>query len=259
MNIFYINLDKSTDRKEQIENNLNKFNLKYNRISAIEGLKLFEEDYRKEISELLDIDIEKLTPQYLSSKSNFNTYDRDINTILPKVACFLSHFKTLHHAIQNNLENILILEDDAIIENLEFSYPPNASIVYLGGFFKHKPEKDSYYEHNKKSKFFYINSEYLTVFSTVAYYLPNRKCIEHLYNIYRRTLLDGKPKRKYNDNTITRLVAAPSDRMLINYLQKEGLAVVSQPQIVKPNTELKSTICNKQKYIKQQLKLKLEY
>ena len=259
MNIFYINLDKSTDRKKQIENNLDKFNLKYNRISAIDGLKLFEEDYRTEIGELLDIDIEKLSPEYLSNKSNFNTYDRDINSILPKVGCFLSHFKALHNAIQNNLENILILEDDAVIENLDFAYPPNASVVYLGGFFKHKPEKDLYYEHNKKSKYFYINSKYLTVFSTVAYYLPNRKAIQHLYNIYRRTLLDGKPKRYYNENIISRLIACPSDRMLINYLQKEGFAVVSQPQIVKPNTELASTICNKKKYISQQKKLKLEY
>lgn len=259
MNIFYINLDKSTDRKEKLENNLNKFNLKYNRISAIEGMRLFEVDYRKEISELLNIDINKLTPEYLSSKSNFNTYDRDINSILPKVGCFLSHFKALHHAIQNNLDNILILEDDAIIEDLRFHYPPNASIVYLGGFFKHKPERDPYYAYNKNAKYFYINSKYLTVFSTVAYYLPNRKCIEHLYNIYRRTLLNGKPKRNYNDNIISRLIACPSDRMLINYLQKIGFAVVTQPQIVKPDIELKSTICNKQKYIKQQLKLKLEY
>ena len=259
MNIFYINLDKSTDRKKQIENNLDKFNLKYNRISAIDGLKLFEEDYRTEIGELLDIDIEKLSPEYFYSKSNFNVQDRDISTILPKVGCFLSHFKALHNAIQNNLENILILEDDAVIENLNFSYPPNASIVYLGGFFKHTPELDPYYEHNKKAKYFYINSKYLTLFSTVAYYLPNRKTIEHLYSIYRRTLLDGKPKRKYTDNTITRLIACPSDRMLINYLQKEGFAVVSQPQIVKPNTELASTICNKKKYISQQKKLKLEY
>jgi len=52
-----------------------------------------------------------------------------------RCACFLSHQKLLQYIVDNKIDDVLILEDDAIPteESIPIHYPRD-SIVYLGGF-----------------------------------------------------------------------------------------------------------------------------
>jgi len=257
MNIFFISLPKSEDRRERLSKNLNEFNFIGTHIEGVDGRLLNNDEYKNLIADKLQIDPNKLTYEYFSNKSNFNCMERDINYIMSKVGCFLSHFLCLHQAVENNLSSLLILEDDSIIKkNLNFEYPYNSSVVYLGGTFYHK-KVDPEYIKNRNSKFFKINSEYLTVYGGFGYFIPNREALLHLYSIYRRCFLDGKPKRKYCESG--RLLAVVADRMLINYLQKEGNACVVNPQLITTDYEFPSTISDKPKYIKQQKNMSFTY
>jgi len=257
-NIFFISLKESTNRREALLENLNKFDLKATHIEAIDGRFLISEEYRLLVAEQLEIDPDKLTYEYFRSKSNFNCFERDINYIMTKVGCFLSHMLCLKNAIQHDLDSLLILEDDAIIKKqIEFEYPANYDgIIYLGGFFFQKKSDIDYFK-NKNSKYFNINSNFLTVFGTVSYFLPSKNTILDLYNIYKRCFLDGKPKRYYSYEG--RLLACPADRMLINYYQKTNNSIMINPQLVEANMEFVSTICDKPKYLKQQRNFSKEY
>lgn len=77
-NVFYINLLHRTDRKEKVENHLNKLNWKYERFNAI----------------------------CLPKKKHSG-----------RIGCSMSHLKVLQKAYDNNLEYVVILEDDIEIEN----------------------------------------------------------------------------------------------------------------------------------------------
>lgn len=80
--VLYINIDERTDRKEEIEEQLNKMDIKFKRFDAVKGEK------------------------------------GDLNCI----GCLCSHLEVLTYAKNNNLKNILIFEDDFsfIISKEEF-------------------------------------------------------------------------------------------------------------------------------------------
>ena len=69
MNVIYINLDKRTDRNEQILGELKYFTTRYNRLSATQNQKGY-------------------------------------------LGCSMSHIRSLEYAINNNLDNMIVLEDD---------------------------------------------------------------------------------------------------------------------------------------------------
>lgn len=81
-NIFYINIDQRTDRKEEMENQLKNMDIKFKRFNAIKG--------------------EKGEPNC--------------------IGCLSSHLEILTYAKKNNLKNVLIFEDDFsfIISKEEF-------------------------------------------------------------------------------------------------------------------------------------------
>lgn len=88
-NIYWINLDRSKDRCELMEKNLNGSN--HTRIAAIDGL---EPDFEKKI-------------KVINSNPNFTS-------ALNAVLC--SHLKAIHLAKKNNLEYVIILEDKCCFE-----------------------------------------------------------------------------------------------------------------------------------------------
>jgi len=100
-NVIYINLDKRTDRKAEIEKELTVFNPeKIQRISAVA-----DAEY-------------------------------------PYVGCTKSHLKALKIARENDWDNVLILEDDAIWADIENAYPvfeklvqQPFDVIMLGGTF----------------------------------------------------------------------------------------------------------------------------
>ena len=103
---FYINLDTAKQRR-------NKF--------AETGFKRWKATTRQEVPEQID-------------KTMISMYNFGRESHLARCACFLSHTKLLEYIVNNNLNDVLILEDDAVKVNpLPVDYPRD-SIVYVGGF-----------------------------------------------------------------------------------------------------------------------------
>lgn len=102
--IFYINLDGRKDRNEHITNELSKYNIKYERFSAV---RLSEEE-----SELMT---QKGYP-LCEKVSDENPYHRDRikKVTLGQRSCLLSHLKIYQYAKEKNLNNVLIFEDDMV-------------------------------------------------------------------------------------------------------------------------------------------------
>ena len=72
-NIIYLNLDHRTDRDEYMKTQLKKFNLNAERISAVDGRKLDNREYRQQLAEELNIPEEKLCPEWWFNRRNFKT------------------------------------------------------------------------------------------------------------------------------------------------------------------------------------------
>jgi len=86
--IYYINLNRRPDRRRHIEEQLSKFNLSGTRVQAADG-------------------------KYLKWKKEYGIWSKTWNE--GAFGCCLSHRQALTHARDNKFENILILEDDAIL------------------------------------------------------------------------------------------------------------------------------------------------
>lgn len=257
MNILYINLDRAEDRNKTMINYFNLHNLNYIRIEAIDGIKLnYDNNYRIEISNLLNIPVEKLSPNYFLKKQNFMCLERDIDIIMNKVACSLSHYYAVKTALDNNFKNILILEDDIIFdENLNLNLndiPDNCDILYLGGWIKHT-KKDPNYLQNKTQQYIKINNEFIKVWGGFSYYLPTVESIYNIYSLHQRCFIDGKPRKK-NIEEPNRVLMFITDCMYVNYIQKKNCYLLNPPLFL-PNRNLSSSISYKKSYKNIQNKL----
>ena len=98
--ILYINLDRSNDRKINIESQMNKYNIKnYQRIQAVDGREI------KNIREGKMNDVRYINNYKVGSKS--------------ELACVLSHLKAIKYAYENNYDTVLIVEDDCSFELMD--------------------------------------------------------------------------------------------------------------------------------------------
>tara|TARA_R110000744_G_scaffold23543_1_gene59613 strand:+ start:2164 stop:2853 length:690 start_codon:yes stop_codon:yes gene_type:complete len=115
MKVFYINLDTAKERR-------NKFNdVPYERWKATT---------RQEV------------PTHISGKM-VSMYNFGKDAHLARCACWLSHTRLLEHIVENKINDVLILEDDAIkMNNLPKDYPKD-SITYVGGFLYNRKMMDS--------------------------------------------------------------------------------------------------------------------
>ena len=106
---------------------------------------------------------------------------------LATCGCFLSHIKLWKHIIDNKLDNVLILEDDAYKINEDPTNLPDDGITYLGGFFH------TIFMANKIKKLEVIIPESIDginlldksktrILMTISYYIPNWKIAEIMYN-----------------------------------------------------------------------------
>src|SRR5690606_3854414 len=85
---YLINLDRATERLEMMENEFNRIQLPFIRISAVDAKNLDKESFQVK-----------------------NRYDRDL---LPgEIGCFLSHVKTLKTFLDSDKDFAVIIEDDA--------------------------------------------------------------------------------------------------------------------------------------------------
>jgi len=89
--VFYINLDKDTDRNDRMIEQLNKFNISnYKRISATLINEIPDKIYWR------NFNVERLTEKY----------------ILGAIGARNSHFRIMQESLENNYNKILVLEDD---------------------------------------------------------------------------------------------------------------------------------------------------
>jgi hypothetical protein len=102
--IFFINLDSRTDRKEHTINELKKYNISAERVSAV---RLSEEESEN---------LTKLGYPLCEVVSDEDLYhkNRIKNVTLGQRSCLMSHLKIYQYAKDNNIDNILIFEDDVI-------------------------------------------------------------------------------------------------------------------------------------------------
>ena len=126
ISVFYINLDSRTDRKTVIEKQLSRFNSLYPiRISAInaESAKIWAE-----LKGTLALDVRSLNN--LSTRTKTSHMDIDG---WGAVGCFQSHVKTWRKILEMGLEKAWILEDDAILKDIQdIHVSPEAPLVWLG-------------------------------------------------------------------------------------------------------------------------------
>lgn len=218
LNIFYINLAKNTIRNDFMINQFKQLGLNnYKRVDAIDGQLLSQEDKK-----------------YWLDKKNFKTLvgylDKEVNQqkVMGRVGCYLSHMNCLKDAIDNELDNVLILEDDVNINRLsEFDkcfIPANCDIYYLGGTFWDKDK------HNKKLNIIRSNLQIDTTICKVAaassYLIPSKEKIKYVYDI------------------LTKVKPSAIDNLLINHIQKLDNCLVCEPQICFHNNEFVSDVSN---------------
>ena len=166
MKVFYINLDTATVRKNKFEGK------QYCRFRAFT---------RDEVPEILD---KKMTSMYNYPRANH----------LSRCACWLSHTQLLEKIVKENLEDVLILEDDAIQVNpIPIDYPKDG-IVYVGGFIYNKKmmiETPPEITHKKGINL--CPPEY-RILGTLAYIIPTPdialKILNRIYSSKRYKAID---------------------------------------------------------------------
>tara|TARA_A100001015_G_C14890431_1_gene672182 strand:- start:106 stop:843 length:738 start_codon:yes stop_codon:yes gene_type:complete len=99
MKVYFINLDRSKDRRKHIESNLRKLGVDAERVSAIDG-KTLTKEYISEVydeQKCLKKHRKKLIPN--------------------EIGCALSHLKIYKKIVKNNLDGAIILEDDVKLDH----------------------------------------------------------------------------------------------------------------------------------------------
>lgn len=162
--IYYINMDKDTDRKQETENELRKISNNVHRVSGVNGRK-----------------IKNIFMDNVDGISFYNEYNR---MSLPEMGCLLSHIKAIHTAYNDGNEIALICEDDISVEPYKLTIgleemvrlaPVDWEYIQLfSGFGPIINDMDF-----NSLKFYKYSNKY---WSAVCY-LVNRKGMKHLLEI----------------------------------------------------------------------------
>jgi len=119
--ILYINLPHRTDRKKQIEEEILKLEIPFERIECV----IPSDEFVKEKTQL-----------------SSGLTEHELKIAKQRISCILSHMKAVEYAKQNNWDYVLILEDDcqfldAPLQNInaalnELKYTSSFDLLYLG-------------------------------------------------------------------------------------------------------------------------------
>jgi GR25 family glycosyltransferase involved in LPS biosynthesis len=162
--IYLINLDERPDRLARISTDLERHQLFANRVSAVNGWKLSDEDL-------------KLLSKPYGIKMGRGHY-----------GCLLSHLSALVHAQENNFEVIWVLEDDA-----EFLQDPSCLPALIKELNRVDPKWDLLFTDRD---FRDANGKYVKAMATnarpdqpihpLSYYLRKERVSPHLIKIHNR-------------------------------------------------------------------------
>ncbi len=117
--VYVINLDKKSDRWDDIQLNFSETGLKLNRWNGING------------TDLSDKQISEITTPLCNTMCSYSM-----------IGCALSHIGIWRHIVKNNLDSVLILEDNAypvdnfneLLKEYWKQVPKGWDMVYLGGY-----------------------------------------------------------------------------------------------------------------------------
>lgn len=96
--VYVINLNCAKERMESMDTQLSKIGIHYERIAAIKGINLTDEQVKQEYSETL----------------NKKYFRADLS--LGEIGCYISHKNIWRKMVTENIEYAVILEDDMILE-----------------------------------------------------------------------------------------------------------------------------------------------
>jgi len=168
---YYISLVGAKERQKRFEDT------DFKMFEAIDGRKMSHD--QKECQKMVSYHNIKETDQHLC-----------------KVGCFLSHLTMLEEIVKNNLENVLIVEDDALQVNQLPSVAelPTDSITYLGGYIaNHKITDKTKFKINHSDGLNVLSDKY-RMLTTLAYFVPNsvvaKKIVEGLKSLKRWRAID---------------------------------------------------------------------
>ena len=238
----FINLEKSATRRENMVKQLNEKFGYCVIVEAIDGLQLKNKSYRIKISKELNIPVDKLRPEYYLNRKNFHCLSKDIDKILPKIGCFLSHLKVLKIALDNNWDKILIMEDDIHIININqknIDKNKDFDMIYLGAVSKNK--LDNSWEKNG-----YFHLQDIDISGTFAYYLKSKEIIRKIYDGMVSVYKSGIQRMKYDVDSRLRLCAV--DLFYRRYFHNNSIVLYPPP--IAHNDNIISTIDTSKKYKK---------
>ena len=158
MKTFYINLDTATQRRN-----------KFVACDKDKNFTRWKATSREEV------------PAYIETRmvSRYN-FGKDAH--LARCACWLSHTKLLEHIVENKINDVLILEDDAIqVNDLPKIYPKD-SITYVGGFVYNKKMMDSKPPEIQHQVGINLCPDNLRILGCLAYIVPKWEVALHILN-----------------------------------------------------------------------------
>lgn len=141
---FYINLDTDWERRVKF------LGYNYHRWDAVS---------RSEIPDEID-------------KKMISYYNYPRQSHLGRCGCFCSHMELYKYIIENQLNDVLIVEDDAVLfKSLPKKYPTDG-LIYLGGFFaNHKITDKTPVNIQSKNGINYLDPDY-RIFMTMSIIIP---------------------------------------------------------------------------------------
>lgn len=155
---------------ERYENRLEKYDSRYKFFIGVDGLELDEDHpYMKKIS------------------CRYNISDKQKRNV---VGCLLSHLKVMQWIIHKKMNNVIIIEDDAIIDfdyldKIDLNKLPKDKMIYFGGIIRGLTLKSDF-DYNKIKDIFYdglnvIDSKKYKIGATHGYYFPTWEVAEKVY------------------------------------------------------------------------------
>jgi len=205
--VYYINLNKSTYRKEKIDKVIDSYNLtNIHRFEAVYGKNIVNNTYTFSNNETLKFTI----PKNKLSKS--------------ELGCLLSHLHVIKKAYDDGQEIVLICEDDILLESLIlqpksltelFKDAPSCDLLQLF-------DNDNYNIDYKKIKYLSGNVSYII----------NRKLMKKISDLYNHSTLNIV---KVKSNRYE------ADSYVYEYLENQKSSIYSL-SIMIPNFSLESTL-----------------
>ena len=213
-NISYLNLARRPERLEAIQDQLARLGLldQAQLVTATDGQDL----YLEIPADILEEKIRR-----------FKTMARRPERILGRMGCLESHLRILERAVQEKLDNLLVIEDDCVFvpeldHDWEFQPPDDADILYFGGLFWKQEAEDQ----PQTGEWVHIQRHHLKLATTICYAIIGHDRIRHIWE----TVRDARP--------------SAIDLLYINHIQTKGHCYVVNPVICTQSDQFVSDVSN---------------